>query len=260
MASPSLFTFEGGALVFDAIADASFEHSFEYTDLPVEDGSTISDNMVIKPRRASLTIVSTQTPIAATPGFSVQGRTLVVQSVSYGKQTTKLQIAPKRGVQLNVAAAITTVTKLVKNALSGGADSIDGLKVLPPSAKSFAVKVLAADAPVDRVNEFYDALLNLALSSTKVRLTFKGRDYPNLVLSSIRKQDAKLELGRSVFAVELQEIKTVATKQVSLPAVPRAKKKKVLGVVADKPDESGLIPPGPQTGVTKQLFDLAARP
>ncbi len=259
MASQSLFTYEGGALVFDAVADASFSHEFEFTDLPVEDGSTISDNMIVKPRKASLTLVSTQTPISATPGFSVQGRSLTVQSVSYGKQSTKLDVAKKRGVQLNVANAIAAVGRALTSAVAG-VSSIEGLKVLPPSAKGFSVKVLAADAPVDRVGEFYDALLKLALSATRLRLTFKGRDYPNLVLTSVTKQDAKLEVGRSVFAVELLELRTVVTRQVSLPAVPRAKAKKVLGVAGEQfgPPPPPLAPP-PDPTIARQLAGFLGR-
>ncbi len=223
-AIPSLLTHAGGALVFDAVQDAAFDQTLEFTDLPVEDGTTVSDNAIRKPLMVSLTLCHTQTPITAVAGFSVKGQTLSVQSVKMGSQSTELKIAAKRGIQLNVNNAIAAVGRAFLSAASG-ATSIDGVKP-ELAAKSFAVKVLSADAPVDRVNEFYETLLALMFAVTEVKLSFKGRDYPSLRLTSVKKTDARLEVGRSTFTVELRELRTVATKQVTLPKVPQAKKKK----------------------------------
>lgn len=225
--TPSLFTHDGGALVFDAVQDASFDASLEFTDLPVEDGTTISDNAIRKPLMVSLELCQTQTPITAVDGFSVKGQALTVQSVKMGKQSTELKIATKRGVQLNVNNAIHAIGGALLSAASG-ATSIDGVKP-ELGAKAFAVKVLTADNAVDRVREFYEALLSLMYAVTKLKLTFKGRDYPNLVLTSVKKSDAKGEFGKSSFAVELREIRTVTTRLVDLPKIPKAKKKKTVG-------------------------------
>ncbi len=257
MATPSLLTHEGGVLVFDAVSDANVDATLEFTDLPVEDGTTITDNAIRKPLTVSLTLCHTQTPITAVDGFSVRGQDLSVQSVTYQKQTTELKVASKRGVQLNVNNAIAAVGNALLSAASG-ATAIDGVKGVR-NAKAFAVKVLSADAAVDRIRDFYDSLLALMYAVTKVRLTFKGRDYPNLVLTSVGKSDAKGEFGRSTFAVELKEIRTVVTRQVQLPAVPKAKKRKDQGAKSSGEQYGPPPPPDTRSTLLRQLPQLLGR-
>lgn len=250
MRQPSSFTFEGGALVFDAVLDSSAVHALELTEFPIEDGSSAADHAIRKPVQLSLTLCSTQSPIGLAPGFSVQSRELIVRSVSLGKQSTELKIAQKRGVQLNVAAAISTVGGALLSAASG-ATAIDGVKVEGATPRGFSIKALAADAPVDRVGEFYAELLRLQAAVTRLTLSFKGQSYPNLVLVSVTKTDSPNEFGRSKFPVELRELRTVVTRQVQLPAVPRAKKKKDLGA---KPPAT---PAASEQQVRQSIADMA---
>lgn len=218
-----------GFLVCDAVSDFEFESTLEFTEQPIDDGSTISDHAVRKPQRLSLTLVQTQTPSRVIDGFSRQSQPLTVQSVTYGKQKVDLKIQPKKGVQFNAAAAISAGVGALKKAVSG-APSIEGLKVLPKAPKSLSVTVLKADADVDRIHEFFEQLLKLQTAVAPLTISFKGRDYSNFMLESVRKQDKPGQLGKSSFPVTFKQIRTVATKQVSLPAVPKAKAKKERGV------------------------------
>lgn len=248
---PSSLSHSGGILVFDSVLDSAAEHLLEFTQFPVEDGAEVSEHAIRKPLKLSLTVTATQTPIRESAGFSVRGVELQVLSVSYGKQTTRLQVAKKRGVQLNVANAIAAVGRALQSAVAG-ADSIEGLKVERATPRSFSVKALVADAPVDRVGEFYDELLRLWATKTQLKLSFKGREYPDLYLAQIRKTDSTGEFGRSKFQLELQEVQKVTTKQVKLPAVPRARKKQDLGAASTGEQYGPPPPPDTRTELRKR--------
>lgn len=253
-AQPTIIGFEANAqtgapagfLVCDAVLDASVAHQFDFTEHPVEDGSTLTDHLIVRPEQISMTLVATDTPIRAdAAGFAKVSQPLTVKSVTYGKQQTPLKVQPRAGLpQLNVSSALNLGLK----ALAGpGANSITGLKVLPAAAKTFSITVLTSAAPIDRIHDFYAKLLELATSATRCTLTFKGYSYPDYVFTSITKSDRPGEFGRSTFPVELRRVRTVATKQTTIPAVPKAKGKKDLGAKYKPPYENGQLigPPAP---------------
>ena len=217
----------GGILLCDCVADAQFEASLDFTEHPIDDASTISDHAVRKPETFTLTLTQTQTPLRKIDGFSPQGQPLQVMAVGYGKQKTTLKIAQKGGVQPSVSGLIEAGLSAVKNSVP---KSIEGLKVLPAAPKNLSVTVLKADAPVDRIGTFFDQLLKLLYAVERLTLSVKGRDFSDFVLTSVRKSDRPGGLGKSSFDVSLKKVATVATKQVTLPAVPKAKAKKDRGV------------------------------
>lgn len=251
----------GGFLVCDAVLDASIEHAFDFTEHPVEDGSVLTDHLIVKPERISLTLVQTDAPIRAdTDGFARTSLPLQVRSVTYGKQTTELKIQPRAGLpQLNVSSALNIGFKAIAGLT--GANSITGLKVQPAAVKPISVTVLAANAPVDRIHDFYAQLLELATAATRLTLTFKGYSYPDYVLVSVAKTDRAGEYGRSTFPVELKRVRTVQTKQTTLPAVPKAKGKKDLGAKYKPPYDNGSLigpPPPPVLRSTLRQEEIAA--
>lgn len=244
-----------GFLVCDAVLDASVAHLFEFTEHPVEDGSTLTDHLIVKPEQISLTLVATDTPIRSdATGFAKVSQPLTVKSVTYGKQQTQLKVQPRAGLpQLNVASAVNIGLKALSGAVAP--NSITGLKVQAASAKTFSISVLAAGAPIDRIHDFYAKLLELATTATRLTLTFKGYSYPDYVFTSITKSDRPGEFGRSTFPVELRRVRTVATKQTTIPAVPKAKGKKDLGAKYKPPYENGtLIGPPPPPVLASELY------
>lgn len=216
----------GGLLVCDAVSDASIETTLDFTEHPIDDGSTISDHAVRKPETISLTLTHTQTPLRKIEGFAPANVALQVKAVTYGKQQTKLDI-PSKGIAPNVAGLISAGLSALKGAVP---PSIQGLKIAPDGSRNFGVTVLQANAGVDRIGEFYNTLLKVQLAVERVTLTFKGRDFADYVITTVRKSDKPGAVGKSTFDVSLKKVRTVATKQVELPAVPRAKKKKDIGV------------------------------
>lgn len=231
----TVIRFADGVLICDGVLDSSADAEFEYTEHPIDDASVISDHKVDKPRRLTMTLTCTDSPIKATDGFSVQDMPLTIESATYGRQTSKLKIQPKAGIQLNVSAAIGAIGNALAKAVGNGPPTeIEGLAVKAKQPQALSITVLAADTPVDRIHEFYERLLQLALAGSELTITFKGRDYARMRLTSVGKTDAPGEVGRSKFPVAFKEIRTVTTKQVKLPKVPQAKAKKDLGAKTSK--------------------------
>jgi hypothetical protein len=235
-----LFVYGGGFIVADMIADADSEKSIELTEHAIEDGSSVSDHAVRKPVILNFTLVQTQKPIYPTEGFGKKQISLTSKSNPAGKQTSRLTVRKKLGFQANAQALISAGITALRGAAEGD-PSIVGMK--PGAAQGAPLKVtaLTADAPVDRVNAFADELWRLVESVTVVSVSWKGKDYPGYVLTSARRTDSAGQGGRSTFAVSLKQLITVATKQVTLPAVPAAKKTKS-GGAKDTKKEAALPP------------------
>ncbi len=238
------------------VSDGSAEKSIDLTDHAIEDGSEISDHAVRKPVTLSLTLVQTQTPIAPTNGFSRQQVTGSAPKQTPGRQTNTIKIRKNPNLQLNAAALVRAGIGAIASA-GAGPVTIEGLKVGKATPAPLSVTVLAADAPVDRVNEFNDELWKILEAVERITVNFKGRSYPNMVLTTVSRTDSAGQFGRATFSCEFKYLSTVATKQVSLPAVPAAKKKVSRGAI--KPYSEQFGPPAPPDRRTNlaALEDLA---
>ncbi len=221
-----LIQFDGGVLVADMVQTATTTDSSDLTQYPIEDGSFIADHLVRQPRTLALTLVQTETPVEAVAGFAQVLQTLGYEERPLGSQTAQV---PIRQSEFR-PAGLFALTQGVRALLFGGPEkelSLTGLDAAKPLAgKELKVHVLAAGAPVDRINDFHDALLTLLLSATPVIVTFKGASSVDLVLVSITRTDAAGQTGRASFEVQFKQIATVETKTVDLPPVPKAKKPK----------------------------------
>lgn len=230
-----LIQFDGGVLVADMLADAQITDSSELTQYAIEDGSLISDHVIRQPRTLSLTLVQTETPIEEAAGFA-----RVLEVLSYPSRPTGSQsvTVPIRQSEFR-PAPLLALTGAVKALLFGGPPKelkITGLAAdQPVTEKDLKVHVLAAGAPVDRVNDFHAQLLSLLESATPVIVTIKGNSYIDLVVTSVGRTDAGGQVGRASFAVELKQIATVETQTVVLPPVPKAKAPKQAGPKATEP-------------------------
>lgn len=231
-----LIQFEGGVLVADMLGEAQVTDASELTQYAIENGSLISDHVIRQPRTLSLTLVQTETPISETTGF-----TRVLQALSYPVRPTGQQSAtvPVRQSEFR-PAPLLALSAGIQSLLFGGSAAKE-LKLTglasdkPVASKELKVHVLAAGAPLDRVNAFYLQLLSLLESAALVTVTVKGASYIDLVVTSVTRTDAAGQVGRASFAVELRQIATVETQTVELPPVPRSKAPKQAG---PKPPEA----------------------
>lgn len=237
--SDDLIQFDGGVLVADMLAEASIADTSELTQYAIEDGSLISDHVIRQPRTLSITLVQTETPISETTGFAQ-----ALEALSYPVRPTGTQTVtvPIRQSEFR-PAPLLALSSGIQSLLFGGPAKelkLTGLAADKPVAnRELKVHVLAAGAPVDRVNNFYAQLLALLESATPVTVTIKGASYIDLVVIGVTRTDAGGQVGKSSFAVELKQIATVETQTVELPPVPKAKAPKQAGpkpVVETEPE------------------------
>ncbi len=226
-----LIQFDGGVLVADMLQDSQAEDAGELTQHAVEDGSDIADHFIFRPRTMTLTLVQTQTPIESDPanGFRPQVANLEIASRTPGSQTATVDI-PQPVFR---PTSLLALTGAVQNAIFGGPPktlTITGLKAdTQVDLKPFSVTVLTADAEVDRVNDFYSKLLALFEGVVPLQVTVKSRTYPDMIITSVRRQDPQGQAGCARFTVDLTRIATTQTQTVELPPVPAATKKQSNG-------------------------------
>jgi hypothetical protein len=231
MAQDDLIQFDGGVLVADLVQEATITDASELTQYAIEDGSLISDHVIRQPRTLSLRLVQTETPISETTGFA-----RALQALGYEQRPSATQTAtlPVRQSEFR-PAPLLALSGALRSLLFGGPSkeiTVTGLDTSRPLApKELKVHVLAAGAPIDRVNLFYANLLSLLETATPVIVTLKGASYIDLVFVSVTRTDAGGQTGKASFSVELKQIATVETKTVNLPPVPKSKAPKQRGRV-----------------------------
>ncbi len=228
-----LITYDGGVLICDMLLDASATSALELTQHPIESGASISDHAISRPFTLDLTLVQTETPISPIPGqFSVTSEALEIPERRPGKQTNQLRIRENDRVPVNVNQLIGAVTSRIARP---GPISVEGLKVDGDlSTSTLRVSALTANAPVERVNQFYADLLSLQLGVTPLNVTVKGATHIDLVIKSLTRTDAPGQGGCARFQVSLQRVATVSTQTVELPPVPENTRKKSRGKKGDE--------------------------
>lgn len=222
--SNDLIQFDGGALVADMLADANAEAALELTQFPLERGASISDHAVMQPKRLSLQLVQTETPIAPVEDFVRTLLSVDVQTRPAGTQTNE---APVRQKDFR-PTSLLALSQAAQAALFGSAPKsirVTGVKADGASeTKQLQVSVLSRAGDVGRVNAFHEQLLALWESVTPVVVTVKQQQYPDMVITSVGRSDAAGQVGCARFSVELQQISVAETRLVELPPVPAATK------------------------------------
>lgn len=220
---PSLIEYDGGVLAADAVLDASAQFETQPTQLPIEDGSVISDHVIHRPVTLSLTLIQTESPLSPEiEGFARTSLELDVRSpVPQGTAQYEAEVRRKEFRPTSLLALQRGVT----DALFGPGSTLKWTGAAASqrtTTRPLQVTVLAADAPQARANAFHDELSRLQLASTPLKVTFKGRPYSNMILTSVTRTDTAGSFGASRFSVQLQQITQVTTLVTDLPAVPAA--------------------------------------
>ncbi len=241
---PGLVEFEGGVLICDMLVDASAVHTLQLTEHPIETNAVISDHAIFRPFTLDVTLVQTETPISPTDGFSQVAQDLTYATRPDGRQTNQLNVRTNDRFPVNVNQLIGGVTSRVLGA--GGPINIEGAKAdTPLQAAPLRVTALTANAPVERVNEFYANLLSLMLGVTPLNITIKGATHVDMVITSLTRLDAPGQVGCARFQVSLQRVATVSTQTVELPPVPEVSRKqgrgKKEGEVKPPPEDKSVL-------------------
>lgn len=248
MAKPALISYDGGFLVADCLLDANIADDVQLTQLAVEDGSTVTDHAIRRPRSIQLTLIQTESPMPQDPesaaalqdeGFQRREQTLSVRGRALSTSKYEAEVR-QPNVPLGLtgtAGGINAGINALKKAVGGNVLKWEGRDAAAnASSSNLRVTVLSPDAPKARADAFHEALLDLLTTSTVVEVAVKSARYPGMVLTSVGRQETADLFGGSRFTVQLQSFNTVTTLETELPAVPQATKPKKRGA---KPGKDG---------------------
>lgn len=235
---PGLVQFDGGVLLCDMLVDSSAVHTLQLTEHPIETNAVVSDHAIHRPFTLDLTLVQTETPISPVEGFGQAVQSLDYATRPDGRQTNELKVRTNDRIPANVNQLIGSVTSRLLGAAQGSI-VIEGAKAdTPLQSAPLRVTTLAANAPVERVNQFYADLLSLMLGVTPLNITVKGATHIDMVITSLTRLDAPGQVGCARFQVSLQRVATVSTQTVELPPVPEVSRKQSRGK-----KEAAVVPP-----------------
>lgn len=189
----------------DVVTNHSDDRAAEVTSHPVEKGANINDHIIQQPDTLSLEIAITQSPFI-TPA---QDGTAFSKPTGFSIQNVPLNVQPnafKPGGLLLLTSLAGAGIAAIGNAL--------GLTSPTPAP---SVNVIVADGPSDRIGDFHDAMIKVKTEGRFCTVTFRGRVYPNYVLTKVGWKTQKGEVGLGRFTLEMQSIRIVTTETADLP-------------------------------------------
>lgn len=201
--SASLFSWKDAqgndqTLDVDIVMSAEDTRSAKLTDHVVEDGSVITDHIVIQPEKLQLVLLVSQTPVKEEEGFQTRAFNLEVRK------------------SLFVPGGFLLLTQGVRAGVSAAAGAVSGAAGLATqSRKHSAITSSAGD--VDRVASVHDQLIRILQDALPVTVSFKGRLYPDYVLEEVQLSHAPGKFGSATFSVSARAFRTVTGNLVTLP-------------------------------------------
>lgn len=254
--SSNLFTWVDAAgttrvLNADVVMNSEDIREAKPTEHTVEDGSVITDHIVILPEQVSFKLVVTQTPIRPEANFDYVADEVALNVKSTGRQSQDypLAVRPSQFVPggfLLISQGVRTVVQGVADSLLGSAtggavgnssfrgstntEFVSGFKPL-------VLKNTGGSAEVDRVNLVHSQLVEILNSRSRVTVNFKGRAYSDYNLLRVHLSEKSGKFGSAEIDVALKKIPTVDGETVNVPSPAdfKAAKKKTSGNKKSKP-------------------------
>lgn len=218
-----------GNVAVDATIEETHTYSSSITDYLVEDGSSLSDNRRKNPDKLRLTVLITDHPIDE-PASHADGVTMSPSTVTYRQK--KELTATLFGVTVTAPGPLSLLTNEVEEK---------------------ELSVVAASAPLSRVQAVYDELRRMHDEGQIFDVITAYRVFPAMAIESIsapRQAEAAIE-----FTLELKAIRYATARRIALvfSKVPAAHKKVSKGkqtpkVVTDEKRKSALLKLGGLVG------------
>lgn len=237
----------------DVVMNVSDKRTAKLTDHVVEDGSVITDHVIIEPESIILELIVTQTPISgpdvALAPLSVN--TGVTQSALVPK-TYPLVIPPNSFVPGGFLLLSQGLRSVVSDLLGGvaPASQMQGSDFLPSIPSKGTIQTLQSATPQDRVVAAHDQLIAILDNALPVTISFKGKLYLDYLLTEVELHHQAGKFGAGSFRVSARAFRTVTGTNVNLPdpADFRAKPSVQKG---NKPAKTG--DPDPNKGPAKTI-------
>ncbi len=232
----------------DVVMSSSDKRTAKLTDHVVENGSVITDHVVIMPEEVSFELIVTQTPMSGA-GFTQGNISITAAGRALQAAGLDIKVPPNQfrpGGFLLLTQGLRTIVSDFLNGGGGEATTVQGSAVVETST-TLQASVLQADQPVDRVGDAHDTLIDIMNNALLVTASFKGRLYLDYLITSVTLESAPGKFGCGNFKVDLRAFRTVTGTNVKLPdpadfrALPSVKK----GNKPPKADEEFGPPPPP---------------
>lgn len=197
------------AVPVDVVTELGIDRSAEVTANAIEDGSDVADHTIRAPLQITASIFATQTPILFGEGWTLR----------------KVPINPKEPPGMGGFMALEA-------AIGKGLKKLFGTK-----EKQLSVSVYQPASESDRVGDLDSLLAEILDNAYTCVMTWKGKVYPALQLTSCKRSDAST--GEITFELEFRKVTRVSTQLAALPkpADLRAKPKKKVKEPAKKEEK-----------------------
>jgi len=201
----------------DVVMASVDRRTAKLTDHVVEDGSVITDHVVIAPEELSLDLVVSQTPITGA-GFVPTPVQLTAASQRLDSAQYDLDVRPSQFQPGGFLLLSSGLRSVVGNLLSGaaGSPSMQG-GATGTTSTSFSVSPLQLGTPANRVLDVHVQLIEILDNVLLVTVSFKGRLFVDYLLTEVELTQSAGKFGAGHFKVQARAFRTVTGTTVELP-------------------------------------------
>jgi hypothetical protein len=196
---------EKHAVNVDLVREHEDTRAATVTSHPVERGAPINDHVIHEPDMLTVTVVQTQTPL---PGPAYDG---VVWAKPTGFATKVVTLDVRKS--LFKPGGLLALTRGIEGAINTGLSALG----LGSDEDSTKVSVFQSDEPVDRIGELHDQLIAIKSKSRFVTVTFRGRIYPEFLITKVTWTTEPGKPGKGTFKLELQSVRLTTNGVADLP-------------------------------------------
>jgi hypothetical protein len=203
----------------DVVMSTNDKRVARLTDHVVETGAVVTDHIVLQPEILNFELIVTQTPMLAGNGFAQQNVSLEVSGRRLEPAQVPITIPKSRfqpGGFLLLSSGLRSVVADLFGSASETPTTAQGSRSVETKS-TISARVLQATAPVDRVNDTFDTLVEILNTGLLVTVSFKGRLYIDYLLTTVELVQGKNEAGMGRFKVEARAFRAVTGVNVALP-------------------------------------------
>lgn len=262
--SNSLFAWSDASGTFrqldvDVVMSSDDTREAKKTEHTVEDGSIITDHLVVLPEKVSFKLIVTQTPIVESEDFAPTQAEISTTQATLESQQYPLEVRPSQfrpGGFLLLSRGVQAAVAEVSQALLGGsglsATALEGRKVSKYSVQYSPQVLRATNGPIDRVNTVHSQLVEILNQRLPVTVSFKGRPYEDYHLLQVTLSERPGKFGSAELDVSLEKLDIVSGETVQLPdpADFKARPKKKVGNKSSKAKDDKKVQQG--VGLTRR--------
>lgn len=192
----------------DIVTGHEDDRSAEVTSFPVEKGANVNDHVIHQPDTLTLEVCQTQTP------FPSPARPGSIFTAAKGFATKPIELDVRES--LFKPGGLLALSTGIGSVISSGLQAL-GLSKPEPALKAHVFVSPTPDTPIDRIGELHDKLIEIKQNARLCKVVYRGKVYPDYIMTRVRWTTAKGEVGLGRFSLSFQTLRTVETATAELP-------------------------------------------